>query len=297
MKIVLIGKGIMLSAMIRGCLNSFNVDLAGVLRYENTTENRLLLAIKDCFRFCPEKTLIKKNKLKELHFKSVNSQSFRKFLIKNSVDAVIVGTWREKISEETFSVPPLGFINIHPSLLPKYRGPNPYLQVIKHREKTSGFTIHQVDENFDTGKILYKSKIEIPKFYTSKELRETTVREVEKCLPEFLKNLDDGNIKPVKQNERYASYFSNITRDDMMLDFEKETAAEIIARIKALHPWLPCYVSIGKDFYIPNPYKLSIEKSSKTPFLFDAKRKMFKARCKGGKVVVMRDIKKYRKPF
>ena len=220
MKVVLIGKGIMLAAIIRGCLNTYNVDIAGVLRYENNSENRLWLLIKDIFSTKPEKTLIKRKKLRELHFKSVNSEGFRRFLIKNSIDAVIVGTWREKITEETFSIPPLGFINIHPSLLPKYRGPNPYLQVIKHREKFSGFTFHLVDENFDTGKILFKKQINIPKFYTSKELRETTVFEVEKSLPVFLKQYEDGKIKPVKQNERYAKYFPNITRDDMMLDFK-----------------------------------------------------------------------------
>ena len=297
MKVVLIGKGIMLSAMIRGCLNTYNVDIAGVLRYENITENRLWLWIKDFFRHCSEKTLIKRNNLRELHFKSVNSAGFRKFLIKNSVDAVIVGTWREKISEETFSIPPLGFINIHPSLLPKYRGPNPYLQVIKNREKFSGFTFHLIDENFDTGKILFKKQLEIPRFYTAKELRETTVFAVEKSLPEFLKQYEDGKIKPVKQNVRGASYFPNITRDDMMLDFKKETALEIIARIKALHPWLPCYVTAGNDFYIPNPYKLKIEKSSKVTFSLDDKKKIIRAKCKDGRTVVMRDVRKYSKFF
>ena len=83
----------------------------------------------------------------------------------------------------------------------------------------------------------------------------------------------------------------------MMLDFKKETALEIIARIKALHPWLPCYVSVGKDFYVPNPYKLSIEKASGIEFSLYKKRSIIKPKCTGGKVVVMRDVRKYSKFF
>ena len=284
----------MLSAMINGCLNSPNVEIAGVLRYENLNNNRFLLALKDFFSHKVEKTLINKYKLKDLHFKSSNSPEYRRFLANENVDVMLVGTWREKFSPETFSIPKLGAINIHPSLLPKYRGPNPYLQTIKNREKFSGFTFHLIDKNFDTGDILYQKRVEILPFYTSKELREATVHEVKKSLPEFLKRLEHNEIIPVKQDENFASYYPNITRYDMMLDFDKETAAEIVARIKALHPWLPAYVTVGRNFYIPNPYKLSIEKSSKVPFGFDVKRKMIKARCKDGKVVVMRDVKKYR---
>ncbi len=78
----------------------------------------------------------------------------------------------EKISKETFDIPKIATVNVHPSLLPKYRGPNPYMQTILHGEKCSGVTIHLMDENFDEGPILKQEKVEILEADTSKELRE-----------------------------------------------------------------------------------------------------------------------------
>ena len=284
----------MLAGMIEGCINALDTEIVGVLRYENLTKNRFQLAVSDFFSHAIEEILIKKYELSELHFNSANSPDFRDFLLKNDVDMVLVGTWREKISKKVYTVPRLGFVNIHPSLLPKYRGPNPYLQVIKNREPFSGFTFHKIDENFDTGEILYQKRVEILPFYTSKELREATVFGVKKSLPDFLNKFENREITPLKQDEKLASYYPNITREDMMLDFEKETTEEIIARIKALHPWLPCYVTTKKGFYIPNPYKLEVEATAVEPLSVDTKNKVVKAKCKDGKVVVMREVKKYK---
>ena len=66
-----------------------------------------------------------------------------------NVDVMLVGTWGEKIKKEIFDIPAIASVNVHPSLLPKYRGPNPYLQNILHRETKSGVTFHLINENFD----------------------------------------------------------------------------------------------------------------------------------------------------
>ncbi len=258
MKVVLAGKGLMLGALIEGCLACGGVDVVGVLRYENLISPRWRLKLADFFKPSVENTLIKKYGLQDLSFKSMNSPDFRRFLLKNNVDLLLVGTWREKLQRATFEVPKLATVNVHPSLLPRYRGPNPYLQVIKHQEMFSGFTFHLVDEGFDSGAILYQKRVDIEPYYTSKELRERTVYEVRKALPEFLVALDKGEIIPVEQNSALASYFPNIKEEEMMLDFSSETAAQIVVRVKALHPWLPCYVAIGDDFYVVNPYDLRV---------------------------------------
>ena len=294
MKVVLVGKGQMLSAMIEGCLNCGGVDIVGVLRYENLTTPRWLLCLKDFFNPMPEMALIKKYKLEYLGFNTVNSDAFRRFLLEKNVDVMLVGTWRERIKKEVFQIPKLASINIHPSLLPKYRGPNPYLQNIKNREKVSGFTFHLIDEGFDTGAILWQKQIAIQPYFTSKELRELTVFEVKNELPRFLVQLDKGEIIPLEQNNAMASYFPNIVDEDKMLDFQKETAEEIVARVKALHPWLPCYITLGNDFYIANPYKMEICKDvEQTSQTLDRKNKTITAICKDGLAVVFKDVHKY----
>lgn len=292
MKVVLVGKGQMLCALIEGCMATGGVEIKGVFRYENLMMSQWRLKVSDFLKPSVENTLIKEYGLRDLHFKSVNSEDFRRYLIKNEIDLLLVGTWREKISRETFEIPKLACVNLHPSLLPKYRGPNPYLQVIKNREKISGFTFHLVDDGFDTGAILYQKRIEILPYYTSKELKDRIVFEVKQALPEFLVALDKGEIIPLEQAENKATYYPNIVENEMMLNFEAETAEEIVARIKALHPWLPCYVTVGDKFYIPNPYDLEIiEGNVKT---FNIENTTITAMCKDGKSVIMRGVKRYR---
>ena len=75
---------------------------------------------------------------------------------------------------------------------------------------------------------------------------------------ELLQKLGSGLLIPVEQNEKEATYYPNIKADDMMLDFNGESAEQIHARIRAFHPWLPCYVTYKNKYFIPNPYKLKI---------------------------------------
>ena len=291
MKVVLVGKGQMLCSLIEGCMACGGVDVVGVLRYEKLMASRLKLKFVDFFKPSVENTLIKKYGLKDLNFKSVNSDDFRRFLLKNNVDLMMVGTWREKISAETYDIPCLASVNVHPSLLPRYRGPNPYLQVIKNGEKFTGFTFHLLDEGFDSGAILYQKSVEIMPYYTSRELRDRVTFEVKQALPEFLVALDKGEIIPLEQNSELATYFSNIAEDEMMLDFECETADEIVARVKALHPWLPCYITLGDEFYIANPYDLSVVTACADGVNFVDGKIM--AKCKDGRGVEFRGVEKW----
>jgi len=293
MKVVLVGKGQMLCTLIEGCRACGGVDIAGVFRYENLIMPRWRLMLADFFKPSVENTLIKKYNLRDLRFPSVNSAEFRRFLLEKNIDLMLVGTWRERIKREIFEVPRLAAVNVHPSLLPKYRGPNPYLQVIKNQEPFTGFTFHLIDEKFDNGAILYQKRVEILPYYTSKELRDRVTFEVRQSLPEFLVALDKGEIIPLEQNEKMATYFPNIEEEEMMLDFERETAVQIVARIKALHPWLPCYVELDREFYIPNPYELEIlEECGEGVMLEDGR---IIARCADGRGVLMRNLTKYKK--
>lgn len=293
MKVVLVGKEPMLCAMIEGCRACGGVEIAGVFRYDNLIYPRWRMWLRDLLKPSVENTLIKKYRLRDLHFKSINSVGFKEFLVKNNIDLMLVGTWREKIKKEIFETPRLASVNIHPSLLPKYRGPNPYLQTIKNGEQFSGFTFHLIDEKFDAGAILYQKRVEIQPYYTSKELREKTVFEVRQSLPEFLVALDKGEIIPLEQSDAQATYYPNITEEEMMLDFERESAEEICARVRALHPWLPCYVTLGEDFYIANPYDMEIVETCPAGVKFEEGK--ITARCRDGKGIVMRRLTKYKK--
>ena len=126
MKVIILGKGDMLTNLIRGCLIS-GAEIVGVFRYENLFLNKFHLFMHDFFKPSPELTLIKKHKLNDIKLKSANSEAFKDIILKTNADIMIVGTWAEKINADVFNMPKIASINVHPSLLPKYRGSNPYL--------------------------------------------------------------------------------------------------------------------------------------------------------------------------
>ena len=159
-KIVIIGYGTMFAKLIAGCITAGYTPV-GVLRHEKTKIPPFLLKIKDYIFPSKDKSLIAGYNLYEIDATSVNSEKFKKELIKLNTDIVFIASWSEKISKEIINVPKFAMINCHPSLLPKYRGPNPYAQVILYDEKKTGVTFHLVDENYDTGPILTQKEIPI----------------------------------------------------------------------------------------------------------------------------------------
>ena len=257
MKVVILGKGSMLSNLIRGVMLA-NCEIAGVFRYERLKFHPFVLKLYDFFKSSPEYTLIKKHGFKDLPFTSANSEEFKKFLIKENVDLVIVGTWCEKLQKEIIDVPVIGTVNVHPSLLPKYRGPNPYLQTIWHGEKKSGLTFHLMTEKFDRGPILAQAEVEILDGETGKELRNKTVFQARLLCSELIAKLGEGLVIPVPQDEEKASYFKNVAPADMTLDFSKESSIELLRHIRAFYPWLRTYFQYGNCFFVVNPYNAEI---------------------------------------
>lgn len=265
MKVVILGKGIMLANLILGA-RAAGADIVGVFRYEYTEESKLKMLISDFFKPAPEVTMIKELKLHQIRMSSANSEYFQKLLISLNPDLMIVGTWGEKICAKTYNIPKIATVNVHPSLLPKYRGPNPYMQAILHGEAYSGITIHLMNDKFDSGAILKQEKVRIFETDTSKELRERTVREARNLVTELITDLNQKVLMPINQDERYATYFPNITGDEKMLDFSIQTAEEISATVRALHPFLPCYITHKNKFFVVDPYNIKIlGKSNKKP--------------------------------
>lgn len=301
MRVVILGKGLMLANIILGVKDAGG-DIVGVFRYEQTTEPKIKLFFQDFFKPAPEVTIIKQLKLNQIRFDSANSEYFQKLLVALNVDLLIVGTWKEKICAQTYNIPKIATINVHPSLLPKYRGPNPYIQTILNGEEYSGVTLHLVNDDYDAGAILKQEKVSIFPNDTSKELRERTVRTARNLITELLKDLDDKILTPVNQDEKYASYFPNITGEEMMLDFEYQTSEEISKTIRALHPFLPCYITHKNKFFKVNPYKYKILdiKSSAAPgdiIAKNPKNSSLTIVCKDNRPITFTHLKLYKSRF
>jgi len=162
-------------------------------------------------------------------------EAFRKF----KPDIAIVCAFDHKIPEELLEIPPLGFINCHPSLLPDYRGGNPYFHVIVNNEKKTGVTIHYMDKNFDTGEIITQSELDIKPDETFgtifNKLNKISIEMITDIADKFEKN---GRLPGIPQNlsEKYkTSPAINPNNKDTLIDWSKD-AAYIERFIRACNP-------------------------------------------------------------
>lgn len=301
MRVVVLGKGLMLANIILG-LKDAGAEIVGVFRYDYTQKSRLRIIFEDFFAPAPETTLIKQLKLNQIRLKSANSSTFRKLLLTLNIDLIVVGTWKELIAPETYNIPRIATVNIHPSLLPKYRGPNPYIQTILHGEKYSGVTIHLMNDEYDAGAVLKQEKIIISPADTSKELRYKTVSKARELVRDFYLDLNHRILTPIMQDNTKATYFPNISGEEMMLDFTLQTSDEISRTIRALHPFLPAYITFKNVFFRVDPYNFAvIDKITKfAPDSVIAKNSdecSLTIVCRDNKAIKFNNLKLYKKRF
>ncbi|MCM1265520.1 MAG: hypothetical protein NC200_04900 [Candidatus Gastranaerophilales bacterium] len=254
LKVVVIGYGEMFSNIVAGVLDSGS-KIVGVFRHDRIKYPRFVRWIKDMVNPDSDYSYIKSYNLHEIKAHSVNSESFRKQLLKLNPDIMIVASWSEKLEKLTYDMPKTATINVHPSLLPKYRGPNPYIQVIKNREKKTGITLHLVDKNFDTGAILDQREVNILETDTGKELKSKLSLCARGAICELLQKMSEDVVFPVEQNEKSATYYSNDF--DCDLDFN-QPVEEVAAKIRAIHPWGRTFFYHKNAIFVPNPYRLTI---------------------------------------
>ncbi len=144
----------------------------------------------------------------------------------------------------------LGGINIHPSLLPKYRGAAPIQAAIKNGDSETGITIQTLAREMDCGDILAQEKLRLTGRETTGSLSETAAFKAAEMLPAVLKKIADGTVRPVPQNHSEATYCSLLTRDEGIIDWNK-SAAEIDAKIRSFTPWPLCRsFHNGRELYI-----------------------------------------------
>ena len=301
LKVVIVGYGEMFTNLIAGTLDS-GCEIAGVLRKDTVKYHPLWRKIKDIINPSVEYNYIKSYSIPEIKARGVNTKEFKQALLKLNPDIILVGSWGEKISKEIYDFPKIAAINAHPSLLPKYRGPNPYFWTIRNQEQISGVTFHLIDKGLDTGAILAQEEIKIYPSDTGKSLKERTVLVARGVVCELLKALREDIIIPLTQREDKASYYSH--PEDLELDFTR-TAEENDALIRAIYPWSEAYF-YHKDICLAVSSHQTEISENKTEFTeagtiieTDYKNRTISVLCSDNKILKIQIhlYKKYDRPF
>ena len=263
MKIIVVGYGLMFQSLITGVLNSGHT-LSGVFRRENILFPCFERLFRDFLFPSEDFNFVKQRNLYDIQANSVNDLKFIKEVKKLNADLILVGSWGEKFKPDTINSPKIACINVHPSLLPRFRGPNPYAQVILNGENKSGVTFHLMDNGFDTGAIIHQIKVDIDKNETGGSLKLKCCNAVRDVLPSLLENIRDKIKSAVVQDESFASYQFALKENECILDFENESSIQTDRRIRALNPWHKCYIPYNDRFYQFSHYEITSEKWDKT---------------------------------
>ena len=155
-------------------------------------------------------------------------------------DVIVVAAYGQILPESILNIPKYGCINIHASLLPKYRGASPIQRVIIDGETETGVTIMQMNAGLDTGDMLYQKKIPITSEDTFETLHDKLMVLGGEAITEALPLLEAGKLTPEKQDDAKTCYAALITKEMGRLDFTK-TAAELDRLIRGLTPWPSAY--------------------------------------------------------
>ena len=160
-------------------------------------------------------------------------------------DMIVVAAYGKILPKAIIDMPKYGCINVHTSLLPKYRGSAPINWVIIDGEEKTGVTIMHMDEGIDTGDIILKVEVPIEKKETAGTLHDKLAATGSKALLEALEQIKAGTAKREKQDDSLSNYVKMLDKQLGNIDFNK-SAVEIERLIRGLNPWPSAFTSLGE---------------------------------------------------
>jgi len=176
-------------------------------------------------------------------------------------DVIVVAAYGQILPQQVLDIPRHGCINIHPSLLPKYRGASPVAAAILAGDEFAGVSIMLMDRGLDTGPILSRAMISISVQDTTESVTAKLSQVAARMLQDTLVGWVRGEIVPQPQNEDEATYSPQISKEDGEIDWGLP-AIEIWRRVRAYYPWPGCYTRWqGKQLKIIEAVPLPAEKT------------------------------------
>lgn len=201
-------------------------------------------------------------------------------------DVVVTAAFGQILSDAFLQIPKYGVLNVHASLLPKYRGSAPIQWAIIDGEKTTGITIMRTVKRVDAGDILLKKEIEIGEKETAGELFDRLAILGGEAIVEAISLLENGKANFVEQDESLATHCRMISKDDGLIDFCK-TAKEIDCFVRGMTPWPSAYIHFDNDKILKVFDIESVECDSDANFgevVFADKKNGLVIKCKDGAV-------------
>lgn len=237
MKIVFFGTPQFSVNTLQALINSFHTVLAVVSQPDKPNgRNKKLLPP-------PVKLLAEKYGIPVYQFQKIRIEGVEKLKELNA-DCFVTCAYGQILSKEILDIPKYGVINVHGSLLPKYRGAAPVQWSIINGEKTSGITILKSDVGVDDGPIILKRELEIENGETANSLFHKLSVLGAEVLIEALSKIEDGTATYTKQNEEESSVCKMLKKEMSQIDFSMD-AIQIVRLINGINSWPVAKLTVG----------------------------------------------------
>ena len=191
----------------------------------------------------PTKVLAERHGIPVLQPAKIKTEEFFNELKKFNPDLICVAAYGKILPKNILDLPHYGCINVHASLLPKYRGAAPINWAIIRGEKVTGITTMKMDEGMDTGDILLKKEVPIEDEDTGETLSEKLSEIGARLLIETIRLLKEGQLNPIPQDHSQANYAPMLKKEDGKIDWQK-SAEEIRNLIRGALPWPSAYTNL-----------------------------------------------------
>lgn len=204
--------------------------------------------------------------------------------IEEKVDFLVVIAYGMILTDQVLQIPKYGAINVHASLLPKYRGASPIQESLLNGDKETGVTIMKIDKELDHGPIYALKRVQIENNDSLETLTKKLAIEGAQLLPPILRDIYEDGMRPIPQKHEQATHCRKIQKKDGKIDFKK-TAKDVFNMIRAYTPWPSAYTEFkGKKIKI---LRATYEEtnSDKSPGTFYTEDKILKIATKKGVLI------------
>ncbi len=184
----------------------------------------------------PVKVCALENNIKVLQPKSLKSEEEFEVLKNINPDVIVVAAYGKILPENIINLPKYGCINLHGSLLPKYRGAAPIQWAVIDGEVETGITVMQMDKGLDTGDMLFKESIEILENETASQLHDRLSILSSNMIINALECIENGTIKPEKQNDNLSTYAHILDKSLCVIDWSKSNI-DVHNKVRGLNSW------------------------------------------------------------
>lgn len=238
MRIVFMGTPDFAAASLQKLIDE-KYDIAAVFTQPDKPRNRGM-----SLSFSPVKELALQNGLDVYQPTKLRDGSFTELLRSLKPDVLVVVAYGRILPEDALSVPTYGAVNVHSSLLPKYRGAAPVQWAVLNGDIVTGVSTMYLAPEMDTGDVIFTVKTEIGEFETSGELFDRLMVMGAELLHKTLRAIENGTAPRSKQDESQASYVTMLDKSMSPIDWSR-SPREIVKHICGLQPWPVATTEIG----------------------------------------------------